>query len=77
MFFLVSALTIIAGGICAQFASRSPQNSVRLEQCGGALIVFGLLFLGFALNESLRNSRQRNPPCDGAQVPRCEVLPAP
>jgi hypothetical protein len=77
MFFLISVLIVIAGGACAEFSSRSPQNSVRLEQYGGALIVFGMLFLGFALNESLANARQRILPCEGSHTSLCQIRSAP
>jgi len=63
MLFLVSVLSLVAGGICSQIAARPQSYSSRLEQCGGFLLVFGLLLLGVALNQAMQHAKPREISC--------------
>jgi len=75
MLFLLSVFSLVAGGVCSQVAARTQNYSSRLEQCGGALLVFGLLLLGVALNEAMRYSKSQPGACTERPAQCSEAQP--
>jgi len=57
MLFFMSVLSLVAGGIFSQLATKPTNYSFRLEQCGGLLLVFGLMLLGIALNQAMQQAK--------------------
>lgn len=46
-------LSLMLGSFLAWTAANRPVSSLSLERLGGALLIFGLVALGFALSRSL------------------------